>query len=585
MDETPKKMTVMVYLAGNNNLGEECVYSLTSMKSVGSNTRLTVVAQLETSVTEGTLFFIEEKDEENQRDGTLYNFAEPRRKLIRAPNAARTKATSAAQQVKPGEDDDSETYADVIKGFVKFGVDKAKERNTLGRYLIVLAGHANGALGSFLPSDGNRKSNTLTIPDLEELIKDFSANILRDANGAPKTVDILGLDCCLMSMAEVCYALRKDVKILVGSEGFEPMAGWPYDSILEVVNDHTFRINKTEATTDEQLKALAKNIVTRYIQFYTDYQHAGISVDQSALDLSQMDKLADAVKLLSKTLKGHLDDPQDAQKVNAARKALIVSHFDAQSYKRDQYTDLFDFCDLLKQEYKEGEVARACQNVMNVIAGKDTAGADTADDEFKDVEPLVLKSCYSGSLVQHSHGVSIYFPWSEVTAELESYSSLEFAQKTRWHEFLAAYLDATKRAARDKGLVEAQAAEWGKRGLGNMRDTVQRGRSRAVQARPSMGFSNKLKALPNLGFRSGDDSRSGNDSRTLANIVGSMKNPPTNFPLVAPCAGTGLKLISKDVVSPESDTTGKASTKVQRNGQAGGRNRDRDKRAREPKRV
>jgi hypothetical protein len=40
MSETKNNWTLMVYLAGNNNLGEECVFALTEMKKVGLNSRL-----------------------------------------------------------------------------------------------------------------------------------------------------------------------------------------------------------------------------------------------------------------------------------------------------------------------------------------------------------------------------------------------------------------------------------------------------------------------------------------------------------------------------------------------------------------
>ena len=48
------KWLVMVYLAGNNNLSEECVFALTEMKRIGSTDDVAVIANLDTSVHRNT---------------------------------------------------------------------------------------------------------------------------------------------------------------------------------------------------------------------------------------------------------------------------------------------------------------------------------------------------------------------------------------------------------------------------------------------------------------------------------------------------------------------------------------------------
>src|SRR5205085_12133055 len=47
-----------------------------------------------------------------------------------------------------------------------------------------------------------------------------------------RKIDILGMDACLMSMAEVSYQVRGAVDFTVGSEEVEPGDGWPYTTIL-----------------------------------------------------------------------------------------------------------------------------------------------------------------------------------------------------------------------------------------------------------------------------------------------------------------------------------------------------------------
>jgi len=57
------KWTVMVNLAGDNNLSSECVYALTEMKRIGSNDEVAVIAQLDTTVHEFTPLFIKAEKE------------------------------------------------------------------------------------------------------------------------------------------------------------------------------------------------------------------------------------------------------------------------------------------------------------------------------------------------------------------------------------------------------------------------------------------------------------------------------------------------------------------------------------------
>src|SRR5262249_3552696 len=152
--------------------------------------------------------------------------------------------------------------------------------------------------------------------------------------------------------------------------------------------------------------------------YYSDYVIAGVSVDQSVCDLapSKVGTLVDEIKNLSTILIKSLSNP-------IIREAVILAHWRAQSYKFDQYTDLWDFCDQLMEGCKlfkragvmlkngEGQfetIIKACQEVKKTISAENRG--------------LVLKSCYSGPAVQFSHGLSIYFPWNEGTYD-ESYKN------------------------------------------------------------------------------------------------------------------------------------------------------------------
>ena len=92
------------------------------------------------------------------------------------------------------------------------------------RHLLILSGHGSGTTQDFLLRD-DTPSDSLSIPELAEALE-----LSKKAIG--KTIDILGMDACFMSMFEVAFEIRTSVDLLIGAEGLEPEFGWPYARIL-----------------------------------------------------------------------------------------------------------------------------------------------------------------------------------------------------------------------------------------------------------------------------------------------------------------------------------------------------------------
>jgi len=220
-------------------------------------------------------------------------------------------------------------------------------------------------------------------------------------------IDILGMDACLMSMAEVGYQLRDSVQLTVGSEEVEPGDGWPYHTILAAL------AKKPQMFPQE----LASTIVKNYLASYD----ANSGVTQAACDLTKSGAMAEVVDQLAQTLKGHVAD-------SAVSTAILQARTQVQSYEVADYIDLYDFCDLLGKHCAQTEVQTACQHVKEILS---TSG-------------FVVQSGYKGANMQHSHGLSIYFPQRSISP---LYATLDFTKKTAWDEFLQAYKNSTRRPA------------------------------------------------------------------------------------------------------------------------------------------
>jgi hypothetical protein len=243
---------------------------------------------------------------------------------------------------------------------------------------------------------------------IDENAKDFLDNqemkkvVASAAKLLKRKLDILGMDACLMSMAEVGYQLRTGAAFTVGSEQTEPMDGWPYDAILAALAGNP-------ALTAPDLSAL---IVTKYLDSYTRD-----SVTQSACDLSQADALAGSVAKLAAALRKGI-------RSEAVRRDVMAARMRSQAYDVADNIDLVDFCSSLEKATAGSEIADRCRAVVRAAE----AG-------------YVTKNGSKGADLRNSHGVAIYFP-NEFVSPL--YAKLDFAKKTKWGRFLEEYLKAVR---------------------------------------------------------------------------------------------------------------------------------------------
>jgi hypothetical protein len=379
---------VMMFLAGDNNLTEEMVLALQDLVAEGPPTGDKIVAQLDPSA----------RGVPTQR----YDFTE------RYVTGTATRKTSLDQFLTDDIIDASTGNVETLRSFIGWAVKKhgGPDRNST-RYLLILAGHGSGITEDFFLSD-NQSLDSLTIAELETVLADAKTHI-------GKKIDVLGMDACHMAMGEVAFAVRDSADILVAAEGLEPEFGWPYRRILAKAKE-----NRTSSSQSMTPALLAKTVVTEYVTNYADYDRAaGRSADLAAIDLTGIVAVADAIRDLGATLAGL--SAEDHNKV-------LLAHWYAQTYKFDQYVDVKDLCTQLQRQFRD----------PSDIAKQSSAVIAAVDD-------CVISAGCSGYATQHSHGLSIYFPWSYVVPE---YQDCTFATHTGWHEFLEKHVVATRREAR-----------------------------------------------------------------------------------------------------------------------------------------
>jgi hypothetical protein len=412
--------TVLVYLAGDNDLDSAGVVDLNEMKQVGSSDRLNIVAQFDRAgakiatrryfLRKGTTLakdVVMALGETNMGDpAVLQDFL-----VWGAKNYPADRYLLVIWNHGAGWDDEN-IYRAVRRGLKR---NVAYKRSPVGGPVRGAAGtvpltHVRAAskraMRRALFSTTVLQSVQKRAIAFDDNAQDFLDNIelKRVLTAARKVfggkIDALGMDACLMNMAEVAYQVRNAAQVLIGSQEVEPADGWPYDKVLRDLAQNP----------DMTAAELGKVVVNRYLASYG----ANDGVTQSALDLAKATKLEGAIDQLAKTLLQGL--PADEIRLPMLQARQAVRHY----YTRD-YIDLAHFCQLLRKFGAPTSARTACDAV------------EAATKEF------VLATGSKGGQVTNSNGVSIYFPEGAISP---LYAKLDFARNDKWNEMLKAYLDA-----------------------------------------------------------------------------------------------------------------------------------------------
>jgi hypothetical protein len=448
--------TVMVYLAGDNNLSPECLFALTEMKKANPGEEINVIAQFDprdehlpthryeinrTGPTSTLFEDIIDRARFDSETAEIRFFKESRKAAQLAKSRLRQRRSidtivrnaddlnAALFEQEPVTDDTDTGSPFTLYNFLSFCIQEYPAEH----YLVVLSGHAGGTESDYLLKDESSRGS-LTFNELKQVF----VQLQNDLDG--RAIDIIGMDNCLMSMGEICYEFRGLAQIVVGCESYSPASGWPYRQIIERLKEFTGKASKRREVQTEAASAL----VEAYVNYYAPYWMAGVSVTQSALDVRRVVDLRKHVDRLAATMERELKKEcrrRDGNRRGTFKDALVLAHWEAQSYNGEWFVDLFDFCDCLQKRTNLAAVGRACEELKKFLASK-----------------FVLKSCYCGAAYQYSYGVSLYFPWSQVAGK---YRNLDFVNDSSrgWLQFLETYTQLTRRGPRAVESIQANSGQ------------------------------------------------------------------------------------------------------------------------------
>src|SRR5260370_42131422 len=193
--QSDKKWTVMVYLAGNNDLDEEMVASLQGMSKHAGNKKSNIFAYYASAnpLREVSLYDFRDK---NGDDIENYRVPDPKKFC--------GDCGDLGGAAKP----------ETLVNFVKC----CHHHSDTPHNVLILSGHSDAFIGRSLLKDESALQ-VMSFLELAKALKEITGHVLKGK------LDILGFDSCAMCMIETAYELRDTAQVLVSPQDFTPSGG------------------------------------------------------------------------------------------------------------------------------------------------------------------------------------------------------------------------------------------------------------------------------------------------------------------------------------------------------------------------
>ena len=442
--------TIMIYCAGDNELAPLIVSQLKLLKEAGRHDDVNVLAYFDPNEkgVPTRLYYLNQFVASRQRsalDSFVPNMKDDDITLTRFKSKTARKFREALKFP------DRINANDGLSLFLRF----CKQNYPAKHYVLVLMGH------------GMIVANDAFLPD-ESPISAITLNELgRTLEGFDDRLELIAMHSCSMSAIEVAYELQGKAKYMIASEGLAFVGGYPYRHLL--LRLYSLLNGSRNGDSEKPKKELdVRDLVERLYKLSSynglDFMLSGYSQDLALINLDPK-KLTPLTKALQKLVKELIKGLRDGE---TAKQSILLAHLESQSYFEENYTDLYDFCLCLarKCNRKLNDLKQACDDVMNLL--EPNSKAETIDERF---DRIVIHSRNFGWQYHHSHGLSIYFPWSTPLGDpkdsvLKKYEDYAFTgalgERNTWLKFLCLYLEKTLRELRpDVSFDPASKKEFG----------------------------------------------------------------------------------------------------------------------------
>ena len=283
-DVTPvsKKLTLMIYMAADNDLEKWALKNLKQMERAGYE-ELNVVVLLDRS------------DGYDETDG---NWTDTRLFEVTHDRGNGSGITSKRLSCEPlGLSASANTELDtgdwtVLKTFIEF----SKEAYPAENYALIMWGHGAG-IGSFAVDD--RSKNSMILSELKKAVSN-------------QGLCVIGFDTCFGGVLECVYELKDCAPFITGCPRMAPSQGWDYTMLLEEI--------EKESMEEKQI-ALSMSRAS--------------SIPAFVFDMSKVTGLFQNFEAFARELSYTINDSQSQQQ-------MFETLYNSKSYNADTYPcDMF----------------------------------------------------------------------------------------------------------------------------------------------------------------------------------------------------------------------------------------------------
>ncbi len=379
--------TVLIYMAGENNLASAVIGDLKEMLATHSNPQVKVVVQAEVSRIYTPQF----------ADGVTHRFQILNGSLKGFPLGYNVDMASPAE----------------LASFIRWGVETFPAR----KYCLVLWDHGLGWMGGER-SGGGWNRGLLEDEGSHSFMSLAELKTALDEAGI--TFDLIEFDACLMGMWEVAATIYNRARYISFSETTEPGYGDPYDLILGKLN------RQPEMDGAE----LGRVIVDQYVSYYSQSPHDRTNVTKSLINSSHIPELNSGLERLGRALDDIL--ARKGQDIYSVR--LATQAFD----KLPGSMDLWDFCDRL--ESTDEAVKELAKTLIGILKNR------VVMESRHFTSPDYVDWSSGQGNVDHAHGLATYLPYADQIKgnELEDYKDLQVVQTLpAWSKFIEDFVSYT----------------------------------------------------------------------------------------------------------------------------------------------
>ncbi|MDX6290591.1 MAG: hypothetical protein QOH42_2390 [Blastocatellia bacterium] len=458
-DREKKEWTLMFYFASDNPLAPNIVPQLKAIKNAGFHQSVNVIAQFDPEV-EGMptqIFDVNLANKLAYPDQLSFNPAGndpfvrslvmdklwgsgPNDEKMRAKIARHLSETRGGAEYDPPippNDESAERGELGPKKSLPYFLQFCAKNYPARHFMLFILGHGLVVGNHMFLFDANADEATISLADLAKILNQFK----KDTKDIGE-FELVSFHSCSMSSLELAYELQGTANYMLASQGPNFVGSYPYrEMLIRAFNDQTPN-NEGELPSP---RATMLKFFSYILSNSFDFQLAGYSFDLCLSDLRGARETKESLVELSGLLIDGLraEDP-------LLKELILLAHWDAQSFWQESYTDLFDFCFCLNNRceghvYTASEATRgklekiqaACSQIVEMLK----PGPKATDSK------LIVRAEFGGPEFQYSHGLSVYFPWSQPSDKRfwpGEYSDYRF-KETGWGEFLGQYFKLTQR--------------------------------------------------------------------------------------------------------------------------------------------